>query len=461
MLCTFQAARMGSESIILSWDEAVDKEIKSSDDKEIGKIKSASKEYIEVKEGLIEKKTYFVQGYDGNFIWISLIKEDIKERFEREDPPRDLSEFETPDYIQRRESIKTLYPDFDDNIPRYAPVPGASTTTVRAPPSTRSVTVLWDNLKGKKIRSNDDHDVGKVEVIGPHYVEVKEGLIGKKSYFIPKYYIESFDGEKLHASLSKDEIKKKWERDSPPSEAEVETQAYLKQKKRVDEEQPQFVHGVPLLAPEPGVTLKSDTTGEEVKIEWADVIHKHVRASNDLDIGDVERVGNEFIVVRQGVAKVHVYYVPKACISNYDGSYLYLNVPSDFIRTRFERDNDPTPEEVQTLAREAKTSAEEQKLVNASKKRDKESSLEVEARGKDDPLTSYRDKEPMTPAKIKEHEPTAVKREMTEKIVERGQTATNPEEAAEIARKKGMAKGTAGASETGSEYEEGAAGTNK
>jgi hypothetical protein len=76
-----------------------------------------------------------------------------------------------------------------------------------------------------------------------------------------------------------------------------------------------------------------------------------------------------------------------------------------------------------------------------------------EAGQKDDPLTSYRDKEPMTPAKIKEHEPTAVKREMTEKITEPGQTGTNSEEAAEIARKKGMAKGTAGAGETGSEHE--------
>ena len=70
---------------------------------------------------------------------------------------------------------------------------------------------------------------------------------------------------------------------------------------------------------------------------------------------------------------------------------------------------------------------------------------------KDDPLTSYRDKEPMTPAKIKEHEPTAVKREMTERIAESGQTGTNPQEAAEIARKKGMAKGLAGVSETGNE----------
>jgi hypothetical protein len=54
----------------------------------------------------------------------------------------------------------------------------------------------------------------------------------------------------------------------------------------------------------------------------------------------------------------------------------------------------------------------------------------------------------MTPAKEREHEPTAVKREMTERITEPSQTGTNPEEAREIARSKGMAKGTAGADQT-------------
>jgi hypothetical protein len=85
----------------------------------------------------------------------------------------------------------------------------------------------------------------------------------------------------------------------------------------------------------------------------------------------------------------------------------------------------------------------------------------TEEKRKDDPLKEYREKESMTPAKEKQHEPTAVKREMSEKITEPGKTGTNPEEAAEVARKKGMAKGTAGAAETGSEYEQGAAGTNK
>ena len=86
----------------------------------------------------------------------------------------------------------------------------------------------------------------------------------------------------------------------------------------------------------------------------------------------------------------------------------------------------------------------------------------TEAKRKDDPLKEYREKEPMTPAKIKEHEPTAVKRDPSDQnIVESGQTGTNPEEARETARSKGMAKGTAGAAPTGDEYEQGAAGTNK
>src|ERR1041385_880277 len=81
---------------------------------------------------------------------------------------------------------------------------------------------------------------------------------------------------------------------------------------------------------------------------------------------------------------------------------------------------------------------------------------------KDDPLTEYREKEPMTPAKIKEHEPTAVKRDPSElNSVEPGKQSTNAADAAEKARRSGMTKGTAGAAETGSEYEQGAAGSNE
>lgn len=72
-----------------------------------------------------------------------------------------------------------------------------------------------------------------------------------------------------------------------------------------------------------------------------------------------------------------------------------------------------------------------------------------------DSTREYQDKEPMSPAKIKEHEATAVKREMTEKITQGAKGATNPQEAKEIARRSGMAKGTVGAEETSEEYESG------
>ena len=62
-----------------------------------------------------------------------------------------------------------------------------------------------------------------------------------------------------------------------------------------------------------------------------------------------------------------------------------------------------------------------------------------------DSTQEYDEKEPMSPAKIKQHEPTAVRRDPTDqKILEPGQKSeTNSEEAKEKARRSGMTKGTA------------------
>ena len=74
---------------------------------------------------------------------------------------------------------------------------------------------------------------------------------------------------------------------------------------------------------------------------------------------------------------------------------------------------------------------------------------------KKDSTQEYDEKEPMSPAKIKQHEPTAVSRDPSD------QNTSSSQDAAEKARRSGMTKGTAGADETGSEYEQGAVGSNK
>ena len=60
---------------------------------------------------------------------------------------------------------------------------------------------------------------------------------------------------------------------------------------------------------------------------------------------------------------------------------------------------------------------------------------------KHDPLKEYSEKEPMTPAKIKEHEPTAVSRDSNDQtIVGQGQTGTDSQEAEEEYRRRGITK---------------------
>ena len=54
---------------------------------------------------------------------------------------------------------------------------------------------------------------------------------------------------------------------------------------------------------------------------------------------------------------------------------------------------------------------------------------------------NYEGKDPMSPEKIKSHEPTAVKRDQDDQeIAEGGQTGTNTEEAKEKYKKQGMTK---------------------
>ena len=323
---------------IISWDKAMGKEVKSSDKKGVGKIESVTTEYIQTKEGLVSKKYYFIpkqyiQQFDGDSVWVSLTKDDLKGRFERED----VSEIRAEEFqSQSTTATKTT----------------SATTTKKG---TDMVEMPWEKVIGKKVKSSDSKDLGKVESIGPHFVEVDEGIVRHKRYFIPKYYVEGFDGDNLHVALTKDEIKNKYERDSPPSESELQNQEYLERKSKVESSHPQFLHGIPFMAKEPGVSLKDQQSGQTLDIPWEEVIHKRVKTTDNVDIGDVEKVGNEFIVVREGVAKVHIYYIPKPYITNYDGSSLYISAPSGLVSAKFERETEPTPEEIRTLGKEAES----------------------------------------------------------------------------------------------------------
>ncbi|MFL6316484.1 MAG: DUF2171 domain-containing protein [Nitrososphaeraceae archaeon] len=343
-------------SDIISWDNAIDKKVKSSDNKDLGKVQSITKEYIQTKEGALSKNYYFIpkyhiQGYDGDNLWVSLTKDEIKERFEKEKAP-DPSEFESPEYSQRRTNMINQYPDFESKIPRYNIGTASGSSGTQATGSQDMVGLPWENVIDKEVKSSDNKDVGKVESISANYLEVKEGHVSKKHYYIPKHYVQGYDGHKLHASITKDEIKDRYERDSPPSDSELKTQEYEEQRRKMEATYPQFSRGIPFMAKEPGVELKSESSGETLNIPWEEVIYKHVKTTDNRDIGDIETVGNEFIVVREGDVKIRHYYIPKSYITHYDGSSIWIDAPSGLVSGKFERETEPTPEEIRMMSEE-------------------------------------------------------------------------------------------------------------
>ena len=88
-----------------------------------------------------------------------------------------------------------------------------------------------------------------------------------------------------------------------------------------------------------------------------------------------------------------------------------------------------------------------QKATNTTKKTVSSSTTTDSGRQRTkDPTQEYDEKEPMSPAKIKQHEPTAVRRDPSDqKIIESGRESVSAEDAKEKARRSGMTIGTAGA----------------
>lgn len=196
----------------------------------------------------------------------------------------------------------------------------------------------------KKVKSFEGKDLGKIESITADYIEIKDG--GTR-FFIPKLHVKEFDKDNLYVLMPKDEIEEKYKRDSPPLASEIQ--------RIEDSDKPEFAgyhQVIPFMAKEPDLHLKGEQSGKILTIPWEDVIHKHVRTVDNVDIGDVDRIGNEFIIVREGVVNIHMYYIPKPYIVKYDGSSLWINVSSGLVSTKFERDDEPTQEEIDMLMNE-------------------------------------------------------------------------------------------------------------
>jgi len=73
--------------------------------------------------------------------------------------------------------------------------------------SSEGPSILWEQLKGKKVKTNDGQDLGEIKKISQNYVQVEKGIVNKDKTWIPKYVADAYDGKVLWLLVSSDVTK--------------------------------------------------------------------------------------------------------------------------------------------------------------------------------------------------------------------------------------------------------------
>jgi hypothetical protein len=68
-------------------------------------------------------------------------------------------------------------------------------------------TILWNQLKEKKVKTNDGKDVGEIKEVSQNHLRLEKGTISKDKFWIPKYIVDTFDGKNIWLSINEEEVR--------------------------------------------------------------------------------------------------------------------------------------------------------------------------------------------------------------------------------------------------------------
>jgi hypothetical protein len=76
----------------LNWESLSDKDSKTLDNYELGKVKQVANDYIYTEKGMLQKEKFYVprrfaDRFDGKTLWFSITKGQAETEFKREIPP--------------------------------------------------------------------------------------------------------------------------------------------------------------------------------------------------------------------------------------------------------------------------------------------------------------------------------------------------------------------------------------
>ena len=86
-------------------------------------------------------------------------------------------------------------------------------------------------------------------------------------------------------------------------------------------------------------TNSSNFNWKDNSIEWKDITKKEARGyEKGDDLGEVQEIGQEFVVTERGRVKKNKFYLPKVLVAGYDGEVLWFNITEQEAEDNFKKD---------------------------------------------------------------------------------------------------------------------------
>ena len=77
-------------------------------------------------------------------------------------------------------------------------------------------------------------------------------------------------------------------------------------------------------------------------VDWNDVIKKEARGSGDEDLGEVQEVGPNYVLVKRGLVNKEKFYIPKDQVESYDGDTLRFRISEEEVKSKYMGESPPS-----------------------------------------------------------------------------------------------------------------------
>jgi uncharacterized protein (TIGR02271 family) len=88
-------------------------------------------------------------------------------------------------------------------------------------------------------------------------------------------------------------------------------------------------------------------------IDWNDILKKEARGINNEDLGEVQEVTQDYVLVEKGVINRERFYIPRDLAVGYNGTILIFNISAEEANKKFLRDSPPVLSTSQFIGKDA------------------------------------------------------------------------------------------------------------